>query len=404
MTARFSLDAEAVLDPAIAPLTTPVDFSAAPQAIFLTGITGFVGAYLCRELLEQTRATLYCLVRANDADHAAQRIRENLEHYFLWKDSYAARLIPVVGDLKYPLLGLTSEGFHSLAQTIDVIYHCGSKLSYVAPYEYLQAANIGGTQETLRLATQVRPKPYHFVSSLGIFLAYKVPVGGQEDDELDETKCPDVGYFQTKYISEKVVRTARERGIPVSIHRIGLIVGDSQTGASNADDFVARMLIGCIEAGYAPDIHSAMDMTPVDYAAQAMVYLSRQRESVGKVFHLLNPNPIHWSDIFDRVSEAGYPVKKLPFNEWVEAIEEHAIPDKNPLHPLLPFFHINFARRMLGVNDSHFPLLGTAATQKALAGSGFTCPPIDGKLINTFLNQLVQSKRLYPAVAAVSGD
>jgi len=398
MTASFmnpaDLDADAVLDPTIVPLDQRVDFTAEPKIIFLTGITGFVGAFLTHELLKTTSATIYALVRAHDAENAMQRIYDNLAQYNLWQDAYNGRIVPVIGDLKLPLFGLTPEAFAALAATVDSVYHCGSKLSYVAPYEFLRAANVGGTQEALRLATTTKAKPFHFVSSLGILLAYQVPEGGQEDDELDPSKCPDVGYFRTKYVAERVVRIARDRGIPVTIHRIGLIVGDSETGVANFDDFVARMLVGCIQVGYAPDIANSMDMTPVNFVAAAMVHLSRQQESVGKVFHLLNPSPIHWSEIFDMVIEQGYPVEKLPFSEWVEGVEQKADPQKNVLYPLLPFFHIQFARRMLGVADSHFYLLGTAQTQAALQRSGLVCPRIDRELIHTFLKQLAQSGRL----------
>ena len=400
VTSHFNMDAHAVLDPAIVAQNTHVDLTAEPNAVFLTGVTGFVGAYLCRDILQKTGADVYCLVRAESRQNAFARIKSNLERYSLWQPEYAQRLIPVKGDLKLPLFGLTPDTFQMLADWIDVIYHCGSKLSYVAPFEYLNAANIGGTQEALRLATRGKAKPLHYVSTLGIFLAYKIPQGGQEDDELDPTKCPDVGYFRTKYVAEKVVRIARDRGIPVTIHRIGLIVGDSQTGLSNVDDFVARMLIGSIEAGYAPDVRTAMDMTPVDFASAAIYYLSRQKASVGQTFHILNPEPIHWSDIFDIVIEAGYPVRKLPFEEWVGAIEKHADPATNPLYPLLPFFHIDFARRMLGVSESHFHALGRAVTQQALAGFGVRCPHIDKNLIGTFLSRMAQSGRL----ASPSGE
>lgn len=395
----FSLDAEATLDNSIQALPEAVALDAPPRAIFLTGATGFVGAYLLHELLAQTQADLYCLVRAKDFADGMQRIADNLGQYGLWDSRQAHRVLPVIGDLKEPLLGQTPEQFAELAEQIDVIYHCGSKLSYIAPYEHLKAANVGGTQEVLRLATLKRAKPVHYVSSLGILMAYQALTGGQEIDGLDEKKCPDVGYFRTKYVSEAVVRIARDRGIPVTIHRIGLIVGDSRTGVSNTDDLVARILIGSIQAGYSPDIRNAMDMTPVDYIACAMIHLSRQPASVGKVFHLLNPNPIHWSDIFDMVAEAGYATRKLPFHNWVEAMENAADPDHNPLYRLMPFFHIQFARRMLGIDDSHFAALGRDATQHAMETSGIFCPPVDRSLVNTFLNKFVEVGRLHAAEA-----
>lgn len=323
------------------------------------------------------------------------RIRQNMEKYDLWRSADAKRIRPVVGDLKDPLLGLTQAAFDELAHTIDVIYHCGSKLSYIAPYEYLHDANVGGTQETLRLAVTAKAKPYHYVSSLGILLAYQDLIGGQEDDPLNAEMCPDVGYFQTKYAAERVVRIARERGIPVSIHRIGLIVGDSRSGRSNADDLVGRILLGSILAGYSPDINNAMDMTPVDYIAKAMVYLSSQTASVGKVFHLLNPRPVHWNDIFDRASEVGYPTQKLDFANWVDALEKYADPTTNPLAPMIAFFHLRFARRMLGISDSHFKALGTANTRNGMIDSGITCPPVDQDLISTFLVEFVKTGLLH---------
>lgn len=393
----LELDKEAELDPLIQPLPQPVNFTAVPETIFLTGATGFVAAFVLAELIEKTPATIYALVRAEDDAQGLARIRKNLEHYALWTPEVARRVVPVVGDLKLPLLGLSPEQFDHLAATVDVVFHVGSKLSYIAPYQHLKAANVGGTQETLRLATHIKAKPYHFVSSLGILLNYQKPVGGREEDELDAEKCPEVGYFQTKYVAERVVRIARDRGIPVTIHRIGLIVGDSQRGRSNVDDFVARIMIGCLQAGYGPDINNAMDMTPVDFVARAIIHLAFRQESCGRVFHLLNPCPVTWGGIMDYMIEAGYPMHKLPFEAWLEAVEEHEDPETNPLHPLLPFFHINFAGRMLGVSDRAYHALGTEVTQAALRDSGISCPPVDRDLVNTFLAQFVRTGRLHPA-------
>lgn len=399
------LDKEAVLPPEIQPLSASIDLSADPRAAFVTGATGFVAAYVMAELLKTTSAHIYALVRAENIDHGMARIRKNLQHYWLWDESYAGRIIPIPGDLKLPLYGLSPEAFNRLAEVTDTIYHVGSKLSYIAPYEFLRPANVGGTIETLRLATTYRAKAFHFVSSLGILMGFNqaklngISSGGLEDDPLDAEKCPDVGYFQSKYVAERVVRVARDRGIPVTIHRIGLIVGDSVKGRSNEDDFVARILIGCIQVGYGPDITNAMDMTPVDYAARSIVYLSRKQESLGKVFHILNPEPVTWSRIIDAVIESGYTMNKLPFNDWVEAIEEKEDPEINPLHPLLPFFHIQFAGRMLGVSDTAYSALGTEITQKALSDSGLRCAVVDGELIRTFLAQYIETGRLRPAVS-----
>ncbi len=400
MIHTYQLDGEAALPTEIQPHADAVDFAAPPSAVFLTGATGFVAAYLLAELIEKTNAKIFALVRAESYERALERVRANMSQYALWTPEMDTRVIPVVGDLKMPLFGLSQTAFDTLSQMIDVIYHVGSKLSYIAPYAHLKPANVDGTIETLRLAVTGKAKAYHFVSSLGILLGFKAGVpnltGGDEADPLDAEKCPQVGYFQTKYVAEAVVRAARDRGIPVTIHRIGLIVGDAARGYSNPDDLVARILIGCIQSGYGPDIPHHMDMTPVDFIARSIVYLSAQNESRGKVFHLLNPQPITWSGIMDTVIQVGYPVTKLPFEGWIEAVEEHEDPQSNPLHPLLPFFHIEIAGRMLGVSETAYRALSTRATQDALNGSGIVCPPVDAHLIRAFLKRMVESGKLHP--------
>lgn len=90
------------------------------QNVLLTGVTGFVGAYLLEQMLERwPGATVHCLVRADSAEDGLRRIRANLEEYGLWWDGYAPRIKVVVGDLAKPNLGLSGEVRDYLASEID---------------------------------------------------------------------------------------------------------------------------------------------------------------------------------------------------------------------------------------------------------------------------------------------
>ncbi|MEA2490646.1 MAG: hypothetical protein QOH21_2438, partial [Acidobacteriota bacterium] len=95
----------------------------APHAALLTGATGFLGAFLLDELLRATPATVYCLVRAKDPDDGLRRIRENLATYGLTAD--LTRIVPLLGDLALPHLGLDEAMLQYLAEALDVIYHNG---------------------------------------------------------------------------------------------------------------------------------------------------------------------------------------------------------------------------------------------------------------------------------------
>ena len=101
------LAAEAVLDPEIRPngaSTTP-----RRERVLLTGATGFLGSFLLSELLRRTRTDVYCLVRAADTEEGGRKTRKALEAYALWDEGLSSRIVPVVGDLSEPLLGLGTE-------------------------------------------------------------------------------------------------------------------------------------------------------------------------------------------------------------------------------------------------------------------------------------------------------
>jgi acyl carrier protein len=160
------LRAEVVLDSDIEPHGSLHQHVMEPQSILLTGATGFLGVFLLHELLQQTRANMYCLIRPSDQVEGGDRIKKSLEKYGLWNPLYSARIVPVVGDLSHPLLGLSDEQFNRLAEEIDVIYHNGALVNYVAPYSVSKRPNVLGTQEVLRLACRFKLKPVHYVSTL----------------------------------------------------------------------------------------------------------------------------------------------------------------------------------------------------------------------------------------------
>ena len=164
--------AEAVLDPTIKAISPEVKPNVEPDAIFLTGATGFLGAFLLDELLRNTSAKIYCLVRGCETTaEAGKKIISNLDRYLLKYASFQSRIIPVIGDLSQPLLGINQQQFKELAQEIDIIYHAATFMNLAYPYASMKAANVGGTQEILRLASQVKLKPVHFVSTPAVFKA-----------------------------------------------------------------------------------------------------------------------------------------------------------------------------------------------------------------------------------------
>jgi len=381
------LDAEATLDSTICLNGLRLEYVSEPAHILLTGATGFLGAFLLHQLLQKTQANIYFLVRAQNAKEAKNRIQRSLESYLIWNESFSSRIIPITGDLSHPLLGLTTEQFQLLASKVDVIYHNAAQVSFTYPYSALKKPNVFGTQEILRLASQIKVKPMHFISTLSVF-PLEVNYGSQlirEDDSLDHGQKLYGGYTQSKWVAEKLLFIARSRGIPISVYRPVRIIGHSQTGAYNKNDFIYRMLLGCIQLGSAPDCDVMLNMLPVDYVAEAIIYLSQQEKSLGKNFHLANSKLISWNELVDWLNIAGYSLKKLPYEQWREKLLDFTkFSRENVLYNFLPIFSEGVSQEQ--IFDSVEVKFDCQNTSMGLAGTSVECPPIDPTFLERSLS------------------
>lgn len=385
---NLDLQAEAVLDPAIQFPNPLSDNWENPKAIFLTGSTGFLGAYLLDELLQKTTADIYCLIRCSPTSDGQQRLKSHLQFYSLWNETLAPRIIPVVGDLSQPRFGLSEEQFSELAERIDVIYHNGALVNYVCPYSTLKATNVLGTQEVLRLASLTQTKPLHLISSISVFFSKAHPPG----QLVLETEAPQFdpgmkgGYKQSKWVAEQLVAIAQKRGLPASIYRPVRVMGHSKTGTiGNFQDFLCILLKGCIQLGKFPILDTTIDLVSVDYVSQAIVHLSQQKASLGTAFHLLNPQPAPWKNLLEPIISLGYSLEEIPNDKWLAELEDRA--SQNPDDEFLSLLLVMSSANNLVAKK---PLFDARQTLAGLTGTSISCPLVDKKLITTYISYFQQ--------------
>lgn len=381
--ARFDfLRAESMLDPAIQPL------NAAPSSgrldrIFMTGATGFVGAYILHFLMEETTASLECLVRTKDRQSGLDRIRQNLTGYGLWREAYADRVHAVVGDLARPRLGMDDDAYDGLAGRVDAILHSAAFVNFVYPYQTLKPVNVDGVREIIAFACHVRIKPIHYLSTTAVW-----PMGADrgfdEDSDLDHDLLLNLAYDETKWVAEKMLRQAAERGVPLAVYRPGEVSGDSRTGESDDSHLASAFAKGSLQAGIFP-VLGRLDAAPVDYVARALVYLMMQPGSLGRVFHLCNPDAMSALEAYAWFSERGYQFDIVPFDQWRRRILEDPALEDNALYPFAPLLE------EFGDHSMQLPDWRTEQTLRALEGSGIRCSPLDGDLLATYVDHFLRT-------------
>ncbi|MFF8016639.1 thioester reductase domain-containing protein [Streptomyces sp. NPDC007929] len=380
------LDLPADIRPAGEVVRTVTD----PADLLVTGASGFLGAFLVRDLMRTTTARLHCLVRGADDAAAYERLRSSLTWYRVWDEIDESRLLVRAGDLAEERLGLTEEEFDGLARTVDAVYHAGATVHWLHPYEALRAANVHGTREILRLAARHRTVPVHYISTVGVFNGPVTPgVPLKVTDPTGPAEALPSGYLQSKWVAEQLVGVARDRGLPVSVHRVDVISGDSRNGACQTRDFVWLSLKGLLQAQAAPaGVGGRFHLLPVDYVSAAIVGIS-QREPAGGTFHLFNRSSLSLADCVSYLRELGYRIEETDRERWSDTVRSDR---DNALLPLLHAFEM-----MTSDTDGFYPPIDTAETETALAGTGISCPPLTRELFATYVEFFVQEGHFPPA-------
>ncbi|MFH9727802.1 thioester reductase domain-containing protein [Streptomyces sp. NPDC017254] len=388
--------AEVRLADDIRPAAEVLTSAARPRHVLLTGATGFLGAFLLRDLMRSTTATIHCLVRGADQDEARKRLRTNMEWYRLWDEVDESRLRLVLGDLAEERLGLTEEHFDALARTVDAVYHNGARVHWLHPYTALRDANVRGTQEVLRLAARHRTVPVHYVSTVGVFDGVREEgVALKVTDPTGPAEALPSGYLQSKWVAEQLIGTARERGLPVSVYRVDVISGDTRNGACQTRDFVWLSLKGIIQSAAVPaGTTGRFHLLPVDYVSAAITTLSRDEDTTGRTFHLFNQSSLSLDQCVRHLRAHGYALEEQDSRGWHDKVAESA---GNALRPLLHAFEM-----MTSDTDGFYPPIDTSETLAALAGTGVDCPPLTAELFARYVDFFVEVGHFPPAPGPVT--
>jgi thioester reductase-like protein len=288
------------------PVPSPMPETPMANQVLLTGGTGFVGPFLMKSLLEQTRAKIYVLVRSSNEQQGRERLRAAMESMGPCgaglMEMFEARVIPVCGDLGQPKLGLAQDEWDLLASEIDTVFHNGATVNYLFNYDLMRDANVLGTNEVVRLAFEGRPKEFNYVSTTFVF-GWAVKSVLNETDLNENMELLDFGYSQSKWVAEQVVVEARKRGLSARIFRPAL-VSPSITGGGNNFDIAVRLVAFMVNHGIGVDTLNQVSFVPADIVANNIVAISTTRGTANKTYHVTRDDYSNMMDITGLITKA----------------------------------------------------------------------------------------------------
>jgi thioester reductase-like protein len=336
-------------------------------ALLMTGFPGFLGSALLPRLLARREgAQATCLVQARHLATAEARLRAiEADHPHL-----AGRVELAIGDITAPGLGLEPAVTATL-EAVSEVWHLAAVYDLTVAEDLARRVNVHGTANVVAFCRQ-RPTlaRLQYVSTCYVSGRYQ---GAFTEDALDEGQGFNNHYEATKFEAELLVRKAMADGLPATIYRPGIVVGDSRTGETQKYDgpyFVARFLRRQplpFAALPAVDHVARTSVVPRDFVIDAMDALSVLDRSLGRTYALTDPDPPTNRQVAEVFADhLGKRVLWVPLPLGVTRMALDRVPGLERLLGLPAELLDYFA------SQTTYP---TTNTTTDLAGTGVSCPP-----------------------------
>ena len=260
-------------------------------AYFITGATGVVGSEIAARLLRDGGSRLLLLIRATDDAHGVARLAELGAYWGVPPEILRDRVEVIRGDTALPGFGLTEPGLRKIAQTVTHIVHCAALVRMNLPLGEARRSAVQGAENVIELARACHRsgqlRKVEFLSTVGIAGRRS---GVLPERWITEPRTFHNTYEQAKAEAERIAAQACDAGLPLTVFRPSMVVGDSVTGRIirfQVFYHLLEFLSGRRTSGFYPSLGDArLDLVPVDFISRVVCWSSQTPATVGRVLHL----------------------------------------------------------------------------------------------------------------------
>ncbi len=355
------------------------------STVLFTGFPGFLGVQLLpRVLTRSPGSTAVCIVQSKFAGLAATRLKELVAA----DPSLEGRVRLVAGDITVAGLGLDDPA--ALAAELTEVWHLAAVYDLSVPRAVGMQVNVVGTHNVADLAERAgNLEMFQYVSTCYVSGRYAGPF---REGDLDVGQRFSNFYEETKFLAEVEVQKRRDRGLPTTIYRPAVVVGDSGSGETQKYDGPYYALQWMMRQGRwatmpvigDPSLHR-FNIVPRDFVVDAIAALSALDRSAGRVYQLADPRPLTVAELYAAMAEAvGCRIVPVHIPASVARFAIDRIPGVYKLLRI-PASTIDYVTH---------PTYYLTDNQADLEGSGVACPPL-----RTYLPRLVDFMRRNPHIS-----
>ena len=294
--------------------------------ILITGATGYMGAHLLAQYLEEEKGTAYCMLRKGQFEDAKQRLQNLMYYYFddRFEEELATRVEVFNGDV-------TDYKFFEVfeKEPIDTVFNCAANVKHFSNGTDIEDINVGGAVNCAKLCEKIGARLIHFstVSVAGTTLEpEKLSKSVLDERTLYFGQTLDNKYTSSKLMAERMVlEAAAEKGLDAKVIRVGTLAARESDGEFQinflTNNFMGRLrsysMLGCFPYSM---IENQVCMGPIDTSCAAFLKLARTPQACC-LFNAINNHTLPLGDIIRRMNKNGMDIRFVEYDEFVDALE-----------------------------------------------------------------------------------
>lgn len=364
--------------------------------ILLTGATGFLGAHLLAELMENTHSSVYCLIRGKNENEVENKLISVLNYYFpkRYNNLLGKRIFVTKGDITIERFGLPDNEYYELANKTNAVIHSAAIVKFYGDYSKFEKTNVFGTQLLIDFCKINNIKLNH-ISTIGVSGSYlsdqknKKVEFSENDFYIGQNHGQNV-YALSKFNAEKEVFKAVNNGLDATVFRIGFLTGrfeDACFQINSKENAYYNKIKTIIGLGTISEdiLEQNIEFTPVDKCSKGIIEILGTKQSSGRVFHMCNPKVVKVRNLIEALKTLNIEIKilsRLDFNQYLNKISK----DLNRQKLLLGIIEdLSIAKEL---NYESSITVCSKITCDYLKKLNFEWPDIDGPYILKVINSL----------------
>ena len=357
--------------------------------VLITGATGYMGAHLLAQYLNEESGVAYCMLRKGKFESAKDRLRNIMYYYFdnRYEKDIDSRVEVSEGDVtNYSFF----EKFEK--EPINTVFNCAANVKHFSNGTDIEDINVGGVVNCAKLCEKIGARLVHFSTISVAGTATEDTVLSK--DVLDERSLYFGQILDNKYTSSKlmgertVLEAIAEKGLDAKIIRVGTLAARESDGEFQinflTNNFMGRLrsysMLGCFPYSM---IENQVCMGPIDTSCRAFLKLARTPKACC-LFNAVNNHTLPLGDIIRRMNENAMNIRFVDDDEFSEQLKEA---EKNPekaaiLSSMTAYMNMAHGKKVTTLAcKSHY-------TTQILARMGFFWNASNERYVDDFINVL----------------